>query len=111
MLNLNERVLSVLAEQVCQRYRDRPAVYRFKGDDCSAEHWHCGGGKSDEAKYGKLKAAGPHRVPKEMGILRVVDSGTEFNMDSLLQRIKENQERLEERERGKGEEEDGHQES
>eukprot|EP00946_MAST-07B_sp_MAST-7B-sp1_P001306 g1306.t1 len=95
VLNLNERVLSVLANKYVSDIVIDPPYIVSKEMIAALNISIVVEGKSDEAKYGKLKAAGPHRVPKEMGILRVVDSGTEFNMDSLLQRIKENQERLE----------------
>lgn len=96
VLNLNERVLSVLANKHVSDIVIDPPYVVSQEMIAALNISLVVEGKSDEAnKRGKFRVQDAHRVPKEMGILRVVDSGTSFNMSSLLHRIKENQGRLE----------------
>jgi ethanolamine-phosphate cytidylyltransferase len=94
VLNLNERVLSVLANKHVSDIVIDPPYVVSKEMIAALNISLVVEGKSDEAK-GSFRIEEAHRVPSEMGILRVVDSGTPFNMHSLLRRIKENQGRLE----------------
>jgi len=92
VLNLNERVLSVLANKHVSDIVIDPPYVISKEMIAALNISLVVEGKSDETKF-RLEEA--HRVPREMDILRVIDSGTSFGMSSLLRRIKENQVRLE----------------
>ena len=98
VLNLNERVLSVLANKYVNDIVIDPPYIISKEMIAALNISLVVEGKCHEQKgtgVGNFRTTVAHRVPKEMGILRVVDSGTDFSMSNLLHRIKENQCRLE----------------
>lgn len=94
VLNLNERVLSVLSNKHVSDIVIDPPYVVSKEMIAALNISIVVQGKYDETRKGKLEREA-HKVPEEMGILRTVESGTSFSMSSLLQRIKDNQERLE----------------
>ena len=94
VLNLNERVLSVLAcKHVDDVVIDPPYVITAEMIAALNITVVVTGTKTesgqDEEEYNIFKVA------KDMDILRTVESGSEFNMSSLLARIHENHVRLE----------------
>ena len=95
VLNLNERVLSVLAcKHVDDVVIDPP--YVITAEMIAALNITAVvTGIQTENEKGQDEEDGIFRVAKEMGILVTVESGSNFNMTSLLKRIHANHVRLE----------------
>jgi ethanolamine-phosphate cytidylyltransferase len=92
VLNLNERVLSVLAcKHVDDVVIDPPYVITQEMIAALNITAVVSGTKNEAAKSEEHV----FKVPKEMGILKIVESGSDFNMSSLLKRIHINHVRLE----------------